>query len=205
MQRPNSHNLLACHDCDLLFEKFPLQAGERAICPRCYSVLAKKKFRSLDYTLVCSLTALILFFLANVFPFMSLKLQGREQITWLTSGGLELFQQGFWQLGFLVIAVGVVIPFCRIFGTLYVLIPLKINRRAWMAKTVFRFTGSVTPWAMMEVLMLGVIVGYVKLTDLATISLGFSLYFFAALIVFLALTSAALDHEEIWERLEEAL
>ena len=197
-------SFIACHDCDLLYQKHPLRHGERALCSRCGAVLYHKKPETLDRTLIHSLTNLILFVLANVFPFMSFQLQGREQVTLLTSGGMELYQQGFWELGFLVIAVGVLFPFLKIVGTLYVLIPLKFNRRVWKAKETFRFVETLTPWAMMEVFMLGVIVGYVKLIDLATIVLGISLYSFAALIVLMAITAAALDPEEVWERLDRA-
>lgn len=194
--------MIACHDCDLLFQRRPLQNGEGANCPRCGALLYKKKPNSLNITLIYSTTALILFILANVFPFITLKLQGHEQATLLVSGGVELFRQGFWQLSFLVITVGVIFPFIEILGTLYVLIPLKFNYNVWNAKKVFRLVVTISPWAMMEVLMLGVIVGYVKLTDLATISLGVSLYSFAALIIFMAIASATIDHEEVWKKLE---
>ncbi len=197
-------SLIACHDCDLFFRKHPLRDEERALCSRCGAVLYHKKPDTLDRTLLHSLTNLILFVLANVFPFMSFQLQGREQVTLLTSGGIELYEQGFWGLGFLVIAVGVLFPLLKILGTLYVLMPLKFNRRMWKAKETFRFVEALTPWAMMEVFMLGVIVGYVKLIDLATIVLGVSLFSFAALIVLMAITAAALDPEEVWERLERA-
>ena len=204
MHTTHTSSLIACHDCDLLYRKHPLRHGERAICSRCGAVLYHKKPDTLDRTLIHSLTNLILFVLANVFPFMSFKLQGREQVTLLSSGGMELYHQGFWELGFLVIAVGVLFPLLKIVGTLYVLIPLKWNRRVWKAKETFRFVENLTPWAMMEVFMLGVIVGYVKLIDLATIVLGVSLYSFAALIVLMAITAAALDPEEVWERLDRA-
>jgi paraquat-inducible protein A len=198
------HSLIACHDCDLLYRKHPLQDGERATCFRCGAVLYHKKPDTLNRTLIHSLTNLILFVLANVFPFMSFQLQGREQVTLLASGGMELYYQGFWELSLLVIAVGVLFPLLQILGTLYVLIPLKFNRRVWKAKEIFRFVETLTPWAMMEVFMLGVIVGYVKLIDLATIVLGISLYAFAVLIVLMAITAAALDPEEVWDRLDRA-
>ena len=204
MHMVSTHSLIACHDCDLLFRKRHLDYGQRATCSRCGAVLYQKKRDTLDRTLVHSLTNLILFVLANVFPFMSFQLQGREQVTLLTSGGVELYHQGFWELGFLVIAVGVLFPLLKILGTLYVLIPLKFNRRVWKAKETFKFVEALTPWAMMEVFMLGVIVGYVKLIDMATIVLGVSLYSFSALIVLMAITAAALDPEEVWERLERA-
>ena len=204
MHMVSTHSLIACHDCDLLYRKQSLRYGERALCSRCGAVLYHKKPDTLDRTLIHSLTNLILFVLANVFPIMSIQLQGREQVTLLTSGGMELYQQGFWELGFLVIAVGVLFPLLKILGTLYVLMPLKFNRRMWKAKETFRFVEALTPWAMMEVFMLGVIVGYVKLIDLATIVLGVSLFSFTALIVLMAITAAALDPEEVWERLERA-
>jgi len=92
----------------------------------------------------------------------------------------------------------------KILGTLYVLIPLKFNRKIWRAQEVFRLVGALTPWAMMEVFMLGVIVAYAKLIDLATIVLGISLFSFAALIVVVAMADSALDAEEVWERMESA-
>jgi len=204
MHTPDSQSLIACHDCDLLFRKRLLRAGERATCPRCGAILYQNKGHTVDRTLIYSLTALILFVPANVFPFMTLKLKGIEQVTVLTSGGMELFHQGFWELGALVLALGCLFPLVKISGTLYVLVPLKFNRRIWKAGAVFRMVEAISPWSMMEVLMLGVIVAYVKLLDLATIDLGASLYSFAALIVVMAVATASLDTEEVWEKLEDA-
>jgi len=166
--------------------------------------LYQKKPDSLERTLILTLTNLILFVLANVFPFMSFQLQGQEQVTLLISGGMELFHQGFWQLALLVIAVGVLFPLLKILGTLYVLIPMKFHRKIWKAQEVFRLVEALTPWAMMEVFMLGVIVAYVKLIDLATIVLGISLFSFVALIVLVAMADSALDSEEVWEKMESA-
>ncbi len=199
-----THSLIACHDCDRLYRKRSLRDGERAICSRCGAVLYQRKRDTLDRTITLSLTTLILFVLANVFPFMSFQLQGQEQVTVLSSGGIELYHQGFWELALLVLAAGVFFPLVKILGTLYVLIPLKLNRRIWKAGETFKLVETLTPWAMMEVFLLGVIVGYVKLIDLATIVLGVSLFSFAALIIFVAMAGAALDSEEVWERLEHA-
>lgn len=204
MHMVSTHSLVACHDCDLLYRKHLLRAGERATCSRCGAVLYQKKPDSLERTLILTLTNLILFVLANVFPFMSFQLQGQEQVTLLISGGMELFYQGFWQLALLVIAVGVLFPLLKILGTLYVLIPMKFHRKVWMAQKVFRLVEALTPWAMMGVFMLGVIVAYVKLIDLATIVLGISLFSFVALIVLVAMADSALDAEEVWEKMESA-
>ena len=204
METASARSLIACHDCDWLYRKQPLREGERAKCVRCGALLYQKKGDSLDRTLHLLVASLILLLLANVFPFMTFKLQGRVQEILLVSGVQELYQQGFWELAALVLGASIVFPLVKILGMLYVMVPLKFNRRLWKATQVFRFVEFLTPWAMMEVYLLGVIVAYVKLIDLATIVLGIALFCFVALIVLMASAGAAFDSEEIWERLERA-
>lgn len=196
------HSLVACHDCDLLCRLRPLRKGERAICSRCGAVLFRKMGDTLDQALMLSLSALILIVLSNVFPFMTFKLEGRVQESLLLTGVLELYDQGFWPLAVLVFGASILFPLLKIIGTIYVLLPLKFNRRLWNTPLVFRYVEALAPWAMMEVYMLGVFVAYVKLIDLATIVLGIALFSFSALIVLLAAAGATLEPEEVWKKLE---
>ena len=71
----------------------------------------------------------------------------------------------------------------------------------WGVAQVFRFTELLRPWAMMEVYLLGVIVAYVKLSDLARLELGIALFAFVGLIVVMIAAEAALEPHEIWRRL----
>lgn len=195
-------SVIACQDCDLLHRQRALRDGQRAMCSRCGAVLYRKKRNSLERTLAFSLTALILFMVANSYLFMAFKLEGRTQESILFTGVQEFYFQGFWPLAVLVFAASIFFPLVKIVGMLYVLLPMKYNRRLWKSTEVFRVVTALTPWAMMEVYMLGVFVAYVKLIDLAMIELGVALYAFSFLIVVQAAAGAALDHEEIWERLK---
>jgi paraquat-inducible protein A len=67
---------------------------------------------------------------------------------------------------------------------------------------VFRAVETLSPWSMTEVYMLGILVALVKLADLATIVPGIALYSFVALIISMAAADAALEPEQVWERLE---
>ncbi len=194
--------IVACQDCDLLHRQRLLRHGQRAMCSRCGAILYRKKRNSLDDTLVFSLTAMIFFFMANVFPFMTFKYEGRVQESVLFSGVRELFVQDMWAVALLVFLVSVVIPLLKIVGMLYVLVPLKLNRRPWSAPRIFRVVETLHPWAMVDVYMLGVIVAMVKLNDFATIVPGAALYSFAALLIAMAAAGAALDPHDVWERLD---
>ncbi len=194
--------IIACQDCDLLHRPRQLRDGQRAMCSRCGAVLYRRKRNSLDYTVVFSLSALIFFLMANVFPFMTFKYEGRVQESVLFSGVKELFVQDLWAVAILVLIVSVVFPLLKITGMLYVLLPLKVNRRPWKASNIFRMVEALHPWAMVDVYMLGVIVAMVKLSDFATIVPGAALYSFAALLIFMAAAGATLDPHDVWERLE---
>lgn len=198
-----SHTLVACHDCDLLHRKRPLQFGERALCLRCGAVLYAKKRDSFEHTITFTLTSLILFILANVFPFMTFELHGRVQESLLSTGVMEFFERDMWTLGLLVFSASILFPALKIFGLLYVLVPLEFNRRPWNAALVFRMVEHFQTWAMMDVYLLGVIVAVIKLADLAVLVPGVAIYSFVALIINLAAADSALDPHAVWEKMEE--
>jgi paraquat-inducible protein A len=194
-------DLVACHECDLLFPKPDLRRGEKARCPRCGAILLERKGHSLDYSLALALTSLLLFVLANLNTLLRMNIGGRVQSGTVISGVTELYAQGFWEIAALVFVVTILAPLFKILCVFYVLAPLKLDLRLPKARQVFRFYETLHPWAMTEVYMLGILVAIVKLKDLASIEAGIALYSFAALILFMAATDASLDDHEIWERL----
>jgi len=203
MRTAAGHLVIACHECDLLHRIHPLRYGERAKCSRCGAGLWAKKRDSFERTIIFAVTSLILFILANVFPFMTFELHGRVQTSLLSSGVLEFFERGMWELGLLVLAASILFPALKILGMLYVLVPLEMNRRPWKAAPVFRVVAQCQTWAMMDVYLLGVIVAVIKLADLATLVPGVAIYSFAALILTLAAADSALDSHAVWEKMED--
>ena len=176
--------------------------GEIARCVRCGALLYQRKRNSCDRTLMLTLTGLVLFVLANSFPFMSFKLEGRVQENTLITGVLELYSAGRWELAALVFGASILAPCIKLLGMLYVLLSLKFDRLSWKLAVVFRATETLRPWAMMEVYMLGVLVAIVKLSQLATIVPGIALYSLSALILTNAAATATLDPDVVWNKLK---
>ena len=86
-------------------------------------------------------------------------------------------------LAVVVLACAVVLPALKILAALWVLIPIRLGRRPWLAARSIRLFDRLRPWAMTEVYLLGVMVAYVKLVDLAQIGLGPALWAFVTLIL----------------------
>lgn len=192
---------IACHHCDLLQRRPPLPPNGVAVCARCGAMLSRDRRNSLDRTLALAVCGIILFIIANSYPFLSLNIEGQMQETRLTSGIMVFFQQGMPWMGLLVFATGILFPLMELVGLVYVLLPLKFERLSWKTADVFRLIRSLQPWGMTEVFLLGILVSIVKLAGMATIIPGIALYAFLVLIFTVAATSAALNAEIVWERL----
>jgi paraquat-inducible protein A len=199
-QPPATAQIIACHDCGLLHHLRALPEGGAAGCRRCGAVLYRHKTNSIDRALMLTLAALILFVVANSFPFLTFQLEGRATTSTLMTGVIQLYNDGMWPLALLVFGATILVPLAKLLATTYVLLPLRFGRRVWGLAPVFRAAEIMHPWAMMEVFLLGVIVAYVKLSDLAKLELGIALFAFIALILVMIAAEVALDPREVWDR-----
>ena len=196
-------SLIACHECDLLYQRRPLPPGGTARCVRCGAALYRRKRNSLDRVLALTMAGLVLFMVANIYPFLTFRLEAQVQETTLMSGVLELYAQGMWIVAVVVLLTSILIPLLQLIGMLYILLPLKFNRLPWKLPFFFRLVRGFKPWGMVEVFMLGILVAFVKQAKMANLIPGIALYAFLALIFVLAASAAALDPHIVWNRLDK--
>ena len=200
----NEGDLIPCYECDFLHSFKTIPTGAKALCVRCGAFLYRNIPNSIDRAFALYLAAFILFIIANVFPFISLKMSGRMEVNIMISGALAFCRVGMSELGILVLLTGFVFPFLIITGMLYILFPLKFGYRPWHMAKVFRMVRTLTPWSLLGVLMLGILVSYFKLLDLATVIPGVSLFSFAALLIVSTAAYSNLDVSQIWQHMKLA-
>ena len=196
-------SLIACHDCDLIQRLPHISEGGTIQCIRCGAVLHQKIRNSIERTLSLTLAGLVLFGLANAFPFLAFKIGAQVRQTTLLTGIRELYAQGMPELSVIVLLTTVLVPFAQMICMLYILLPLKFRRIPIKLPQVFRFIHHLQPWNMMEVFMLGILVSVVKLAKMAKIIPGVALFSFLALIFVMAAMTASLDSHLIWEKWDE--
>lgn len=191
--------LLACHDCDHLYRHEPIPVGARAECRFCGASLYRHVPDSLNRTIALYFTALMLFVIANCFPFLSLKLSGRVVENILLSGGWAMYELGMGELGLLIFLTSIAFPFVVITGMLYLIVPVRLGFMPRGLGPVYRLVHAVTPWSLVGVFMLGVLIAIVKLQDLATVITGTSLYALAALMLAYSAARASFDPHTFWQ------
>ena len=194
--------LARCLDCDLLQRGPDLRAGDAARCSRCGAVLYRQKANSLERTLGLMVAALVLWVLANVYPFMTFEFKGQSESNVILSGVIELYMNGAVALAAVILFTSIVAPIIYIGGMLYVLAPIRLGWQAPGATVCFRVLTELRAWSMLEVYLLGVMVAVIKLNQLASIEPGVAMGAFAVLIIVWSASQASLDPRVVWRALE---
>ncbi len=196
--------LVACLECDLLHRRTPLARGGEALCTRCGALLYQRRRRDAnERALALTIAAMLLFVLANVFPIMSMEVQGLRSASTLFGAVRALWNEADHAIATLVAVTTMLVPAAELLGLAWVLACLRAGWRSAGALPLLHFLESVKPWGMVEVFVLGVLVSLVKLTHVASVQPGVALYAFGALMGMLAWAAASFDAEAAWQQLEQ--
>jgi len=196
--------LTACPECDLLQTVAPPRADMLACCARCDSVLHRPVDEDVDKPLAYTLSAGILFLIANAFPIVGLELQGQSSSATLFGTALALYEQNMVMLAVLVGFTTIVVPGVQLAAMSYVLVPLRMGWVPHGLPLALRILQAVRPWGMTEVFILGLLVSLVKLAGMANVEPGIALWSFGGLLLMIAAAVASFDARAIWARLEVA-
>ncbi len=190
--------LVACHECDQLHRRIALPEGGRAFCRRCGAALYREVPGGLDRALALYASAFILLIIANTAPFLALKIGGRVEQNQIYSGARALYELGMPELGVVVLLTSVVFPLLTIGGMLYLLVPVRLGVAPPAMGHVYRWVTALTPWSLIGVFVLGTLIAFVKLQDLATVVPGIGLYALGALLVIYSAARVSFDPAALW-------
>jgi len=194
--------LIACQYCDLLQREIPLNPGCSASCSRCGAVLYRNATDSINRTLAYTLAGAVLFVVANVFPIFSIEMQGDRAGINLYGAVRSLWDQQMESISLLVLITAILVPAIELISMLCLLLPLKFGRVPAGYTVFMRTLQYVEPWGMVEVLLLGVLVSLVKLTNSFKVIPGIALWSFALLTLLLAAAAASFSARDVWARLD---
>ena len=195
----HDEKIIACSSCDRLHHYPDLLPGHLARCRSCDGALVKRIGNLAERTFALTLAALVLFMLANAFPFLAFETRGIHQEITLASSVFTLVKNGMPWLALVVAGSMLIAPLFAITGLLYIASSLRFGRVPPLAKGIGRWLHHVRPWVMSEVFLVGVIVSLVKVAGMAEIVLGISFWAFVGLILVVAAASAGVERREFWQ------
>lgn len=149
-------------------------------------------------------TSSILLIGAVFFPFLDLTAAGMTQHSSLYDAVMAFSSGMLLPLSFATAALIVLLPLVRLFAILYTMAPMALGfRPAPKAAMAFRVAQMLKPWAMAEIFILGVTVALVKVSGLASVTLGPAFWAFVALAMVTLLKDNVMCELTVWKTLEE--
>ncbi|RZF24780.1 paraquat-inducible protein A [Paraburkholderia sp. UYCP14C] len=189
---------IGCPECGALEDIPPLTAHTYARCRTCHFPLERRSGRSQTAALACASATFVLLFPANLAPLMYVHMLGVERSSVLSSGIVQMWNDGWFILAVLLGTFGIVLPFIRFGGLVIVLAALRLGWRTRGIGALFRWTTSLDIWTMPDVYLVGCFVGYARVTQNLTGTIAPGGYCFIAAALLSMLTRASLDRRTVW-------
>ena len=190
---------MLCPQCDLMVKLPDVPQGSRASCPRCHSVLTanwpEPRKRPTGY----ALAALFMLLLANLFPFITMKVAGLSSQISLLEIPKVMVSEDYSSLATLFLAFVQAIPaLCMLIIILLVnRIPMPISLRLGLARILFQLRS----WGMAEIFMAGVLVSFVKLMAYGDIGLETSFWPWCLFCLLQLRAFQCVDRRWLWQQI----
>lgn len=199
----DKHNdLIACLQCDALYEQPTLARGYNAQCGCCGALLLAHKTNSTERTFALSIAGLLLLFPAFTLPIMGITLGGQYHEASLLDCITALIDKGYIMIATLVFMFAIAVPIVRLLGAFYLSYCFKFNKVKPFLLHFFRAYHQLDSWSMLNVFMLGIVVSMYKLLDDTELSIDYGLAAFVLLLICSTMVSVTLDQNMVWKKLE---
>jgi paraquat-inducible protein A len=186
---------LTCHLCGQEHRLVSLLPGEKALCVRCDSVLAKGSRLGADAALVFSITGLILALPAALLTFVSAGKLGAERLSLLFTGVGSLWDGGMRALAVLVLLCGGLIPLALLATLAAVHAPARLGWPKARFEPLFRAAKVLEHWALPEVQVLAVLVALMKLGSVVDVTIGPGFWCYCAMALSLLIAQHSFDFD----------
>ncbi|MEN4658784.1 membrane integrity-associated transporter subunit PqiA [Pantoea agglomerans] len=194
-----SNAWMLCPQCDLMIKLPDIPVGSRASCPRCHTSLTANWHEPRKRPTGYALAALFMLLLANLFPFVSMKVAGLTSQITLAQIPQVMVTEDYSSLATLFLLFVQAVPaFCMITIILLVnRVPLPTGLKTGLARILFQLRN----WGMAEIFMAGVLVSFVKLMAYGEIGLETSFWPWVLFCLLQLRAFQCVDRRGLWDSL----
>lgn len=189
-------NYVICDQCSLFI---PVQKLNGVVCcDRCRHQMNRFKPKSVSRTIAFSITALIFYIPANMFPFMTMELYGSRNSTTIWNGITSLIDSGNWTVGIIVFLASILIPLLKLIILFYLALTANNGENPRTKTQLFVIVESLGRWSMLDIFLLAVLVALIKIGGWTSVQPEVGSLLFAFVVVFTMLASASFDSRLLW-------
>ena len=189
--------LVGCRRCGTVWEG----AVDGQACSRCGTRLHIRKTDSLNRTWAFLIAACLMYIPANLLPVMITRsLLGTQHDT-ILSGIILFWVSGSYGLAAIIFIASFLVPLFKL-AALFVLVVSAQRRSNWRREErskLYHMIEFIGRWSMLDVFVVALLSGLVKLQGFAEISAGTGIAAFGAVVVLTMLASLSFDPKLTWD------
>ena len=189
--------------CEVCFQSNEVVEGSVLVCSQCGHKDRRFTHRSARLSLVFSLTALIFYFPANLFPFMTIELYGNRNSSTIWTGITSLAQQRSYAIAIVVFLASVLIPLLKLLILFYLSLSGRNGQHSRFKMKLYDFVEVIGRWSMLDIFLLAVLVAMVKLGHWTTVKPEIGSGLFLLVVIFTMMSSSYFDPRILWSRKNE--
>ena len=199
-QQASASTLLICEHCDTVYRRRPLRRGDVARCARCHAVLERHQRIGLDTMLALVVTVMVVFVQANVWPIITLGLNGEQIHATLWAIIIMMWKEHSQVVAVLAAATLFFFPLIKMGVLGWLLVFGRRGRRAPGFVPLMVVLHYIAPWTMSEVFVLGVLVSIVKAHMYFDVTPDAGVFAYAALALLITVFSG-IDLRRLWDKI----
>lgn len=183
----------------------PLPETTSVTCAQCGHRHRRFTDRSARLSLVFSLTALIFYLPANIFPFMTVELYGNSNSSTIWGGVKSMMEQRSYFVAAVVFLASILIPTLKLLILFYLSLAGGNGHHSSFKMSLYHLVEAVGRWSMLDIFLLAIMVALIKLGHWTEVRPERGSWMFALVVVFTMMASAYFDPRILWERKNEKL
>lgn len=192
-----ARGLKSCHHCGAVWQG----AADGEGCGRCGTRLHTRKPDSINRTWALLAAACILYIPANLLPVMITRSLFGQQTDTILSGVIYFWVSGAYGLAAIVFIASFLVPLFKLAAL--ILLNLMAQRRSdWRQlerAKLYRILEVIGRWSMLDVFVVALLAGLVRIQGFAEITAGVGIGAFGAVVVLTMLASLSFDPRLTWD------
>jgi paraquat-inducible protein A len=187
-----------CEECDTVYRLPELEVRQVARCARCGAVLARHHRFGIDALAALVFAALIVFVEGNIWPVVTLGLNGQESSSTLWGMILLVWRDHSQVVAAITAATLFFFPLFNMLALGWLLWFARLGRRAPGFRRLMIALHHLGPWTMSEVFVLGALVAMVKAKAYFDVTPDPGIYAYGVLTVLITIF-AGIDVRRLWD------
>lgn len=155
---------------------------------------------SIQRTWALLLAAAVLYIPANTLPIMHTQLFGNDEPSTIIGGVITLWQSGSYPVALVILVASVIVPIGKIsiLGWLNFTVQHQYTRGKRTRARFYRFTEAIGRWSMIDVFVVAILVGLIRLGNTISVYPGPAALAFCAVVFVTMIAAITFDSRLIW-------